>query len=173
MKRAVLGFFLVTAAVFGASVYDFALPSIDGEAAPLSQYKGKTLLIVNVASKCGFTPQYAALQELYEKYKDRGLVVLGFPANNFGGQEPGSNDEIKQFCSRKYNVTFPMYAKISVKGDDQADLYKYLTAAGGEVKWNFTKFLVGPDGQVIRKFDSPVDPLSAELTAAVEKSLGN
>jgi glutathione peroxidase len=173
MVKALCGIFLLAAAMSGASVHDFTLPSIDGEAAPLSQYKGKTLLIVNVASKCGFTGQYSGLQELYEKYKDRGLVVLGFPANNFGGQEPGSNSEIKQFCSRTYNVTFPMYAKISVQGQDQADLYKYLTTAGGEVKWNFTKFVLGPDGQVVQKFDSSVDPLSDELTAVIEKTLGN
>ncbi len=164
--------FLLAAAMFGASVHDYTLPSIDGEPGPLAHYKGKTLLIVNVASKCGYTRQYAGLQELYEKYKDRGLVVLGFPANNFGNQEPGSEAEIKQFCSRNYNVTFPMYAKISVKGADQAELYKHLTAAAGDVKWNFTKFLVGPDGQVIQKFDSAVEPMSAELTGAIETSLG-
>src|SRR5271170_6524146 len=126
--------------LFGASsVYEFTLNSIDGQPAPLAAYKGKVLLVVNVASKCGFTPQYTALEALYEKYKDQGLVVVGFPANNFMSQEPGTNEEIKTFCSRKYNVTFPMYSKISVKGDDKAALYQYLTAtSGGEIKWNFT-----------------------------------
>src|ERR1019366_3146657 len=117
--------------------------------APLSAYQGKVVLIVNVASRCGFTPQYAGLEALYEKYKDRGFVILGFPANNFGGQEPGTNEEIKTFCSTKYNVTFPMYSKISVKGDDMAPLYQFLTdATGSEIQWNFTKFLVDKDGKV-------------------------
>lgn len=154
-----------------SSIYDFAPSSIDGKPAPLSAYKGKVVLVVNVASKCGYTPQYAGLESLYEKYKDKGLVIVGFPANNFGGQEPGSNEEIKQFCSRKYNVSFPMYSKISVKGADQDPLYAYLTGAAGEVKWNFTKFLVGKDGKAIKKFDSAVAPESPELTSAVEEAL--
>ena len=112
------------------TVYDFTPSSIDGQPAPLSAWKGKVLLLVNVASKCGFTPQYKALESTYEEYKDRGLVIVGFPANNFGGQEPGTNEEIKTFCSRTYNVTFPMMSKISVKGDDQAPLYNFLTSRG-------------------------------------------
>src|ERR1700682_2814048 len=163
---------LAPMALFAASsVYDFTLPSIDGKAAPLSAYKGKTLLLVNVASKCGFTPQYTGLEALYEKYKDKGLVVIGFPANNFGAQEPGSNEEIKTFCTRKYNVTFPMYSKISVKGDDKAPLYQFLTDAtanpktGGEIKWNFTKFLVDRDGKVIQRFEPAVKPDSPEAIA--------
>src|ERR1700757_2012676 len=114
-----------------SSVYDFTLNSIEGKPAPLAAYRGKVLLLVNVASYCGYTPQYTGLEALYEKYKDKGLVVIGFPANNFGAQEPGSNEEIKTFCTRKYNVTFPMYSKISVKGDDKAPLYQYLTAQQG------------------------------------------
>lgn len=164
--------------MLGASVHDYTLPSIEGKPAPLAQYKGKVALIVNVASQCGFTPQYSGLQKLYEKYQDRGFVVLGFPANNFGGQEPGSNEEIRQFCSRRYSVTFPMYAKISVKGSDQAPLYRYLTdrqahpETGGDVKWNFTKFLVDGDGRVIGRFEPSVAPESPELVQAIEKALG-
>src|ERR1700739_867581 len=115
-----------------SSIYDFTLPSIDGKPTPLASFKGKVVLIVNVASQCGYTPQYSALEAIYEKYKDRGFVIVGFPANNFGAHEPGTNEEIKTFCSRKYNVTFPMYAKISVKGSDQAPLYAYLTKETGK-----------------------------------------
>jgi len=162
--------------LFGASsLYEFTLNSIDGQPAPLGAHKGKVLLLVNVASKCGFTPQYKGLEAVYEKYKDQGLVVIGFPANNFGSQEPGSNEEIKTFCSRTYNVTFPMYSKISVKGEDKAALYQYLTdpntVTGGEIKWNFTKFLVGRDGNVIARFEPKVDPASPDVTAAIEKAL--
>jgi glutathione peroxidase len=164
---------MLTSSAFAASsVHEFSLPAIDGAPAPLSAYKGKVVLIVNVASQCGFTPQYTGLEKLYEKYKDKGLVVLGFPANNFGAQEPGTNDEIKTFCTRNYHVTFPMYAKVSVKGTDKAPLYKYLTdSVGGEVKWNFTKFLVDGDGKVISRFESAVEPESSELVGAVEKAL--
>lgn len=154
-----------------ATVHDFTMKTIDGRPAPLASYKGNVLLIVNVASKCGYTPQYAGLQSLYEKYKDQGLVVLGVPANNFGGQEPGTNEEIKSFCSRNYNVTFPMLSKVSVKGDDMTPLYGYLIQTGGDVRWNFTKFLVGKDGKVISRFESKVTPDSPELTSAVEQAL--
>jgi glutathione peroxidase len=164
--------------LFGASsVYDFTLDSIDGQPAPLADYKGKVLLLVNVASKCGFTPQYTALEALYEKYKGQGLVVIGFPANNFMAQEPGTNEEIKTFCTRKYNVTFPMYTKISVKGSDKAPLYQFLTdsganpTTGGEIKWNFTKFLVARDGKVISRFEPAVKPDSPEVVGAIEKAL--
>ena len=168
---------LMAANAFAASnVYDFTLPSIDGKPMPLADFKGKVILMVNVASKCGYTPQYAALEALYEKYKDQGFVIVGFPANNFGAQEPGTNAEIKTFCSRKYNVTFPMYGKISVKGDDQAPLYQYLTKdtpapISGEIKWNFTKFLVDRNGNVVQRFESAVTPDSPEVTSAVEKLL--
>ncbi len=172
-----IAWFLCGAALFGASsVYDFTLPSIDGADASLSQYKGKVLLLVNVASKCGYTPQYAGLESLYEKYKDQGLVVIGFPANNFGAQEPGTNEEIKSFCSRTYHVSFPMYAKVSVKGGDKTPLYHYLTeeansATNGEIGWNFTKFLVDRNGKVIARFDSKIKPDDAGLVGAVEKAL--
>jgi glutathione peroxidase len=168
---------LPAASLFAASsVYEFTLPSIDGQPAPLQQYKGKVLLLVNVASKCGFTPQYTALEAMYEKYKDQGLVVIGFPANNFMAQEPGTNEEIKTFCTRKFNVTFPMYGKVSVKGDDKTPLYQYLTdqtkpPVNGEIKWNFTKFLVDRDGNVISRFEPKVKPDDPEVTAAIEKAL--
>ncbi len=161
------------------TVYDFTLNSIDGQATPLLTFKGKVVLLVNVASRCGFTPQYSGLEALYEKYKDRGFVIVGVPANNFGGQEPGSNQEIKTFCTSKYHVTFPMMAKVSVKGGDITPLYAFLTdkttnpVTGGEIGWNFTKFLIGPDGKVIARFDSPVEPDSKELTSAIEKALAN
>jgi glutathione peroxidase len=155
-----------------ASIYDYSMNSIDGKPTPLAEYKGKVVMVVNVASKCGFTPQYAGLESLYSKYKDKGLVVLGFPANNFMSQEPGTNDEIKQFCSRKYNVDFPMFAKSDVKGDGENSLYRYLTSAkGGEIKWNFTKFLIGRDGTILARFEPAVKPDSPEVTAAVEQAL--
>jgi glutathione peroxidase len=167
---------MATALSAGSGLYSFTLNSIDGTPAPLAEYKGKVILLVNVASQCGYTPQYSALQAIYEKYKDRGFVILGFPANNFGAQEPGTNAEIKTFCSRKYNVTFPMYAKISVKGPDQAALYSYLTketGAGiaGEIQWNFTKFLVDRDGKVVQRFEPAVTPDSKDVTSAIEKQL--
>ena len=167
---------MATSLFAGSGVYSFTLNSIDGKPAPLADYKGKVVLLVNVASQCGFTPQYSALEAIYEKYKDQGFVILGFPANNFGAQEPGTNEEIKTFCTRKYSVTFPMYAKISVKGEDQAPLYGYLTkqtGAGiaGEIKWNFTKFLVDRDGKVIQRFEPAITPDSKEVTGAIEKQL--
>ena len=160
----------------GSSLYDFSLPSIDGQPTSLSNYKGKVVLLVNVASRCGFTPQYSALESLYEKYKEQGLVVLGFPANNFGGQEPGTNAEIKSFCTLKYNVTFPIFAKVSVKGADTTPLYQYLTqqanpAVAGDIKWNFTKFLVDRSGKVVARFEPAVTPDSPEVVAAVENLL--
>jgi glutathione peroxidase len=169
-----LAVFLAFAAPLGAatSVYDFTLKSIDGAPTPLSTYKGKVILMVNVASKCGYTPQYEALEALYRKYKDRGLVVVGVPANNFGGQEPGSNEEIQAFCKRTYGVSFPMMSKVSVKGDDQAPLYRYLTGqTGGDIKWNFTKFLVGKNGAILARFEPKIKPDSPEVAAAVEKAL--
>ena len=154
-----------------SSIHEFTLNSIDGKPASLAAYKGKVVLVVNVASRCGFTPQYTGLEALYEKYKDKGLVILGFPANNFGMQEPGTDEEIKTFCSSKYSVTFPLFSKISVKGDDTAPLYRYLEKEKGEVKWNFTKFLAGKDGKVIQKFGSAVKPDAAELVNAIESAL--
>ena len=178
MRKLVFAGVALTAALFGASnVLEFTLNSIDGKPAPLSQYQGKVVLIVNVASRCGYTPQYAGLEKLYEKYENKGFVILGFPANNFGGQEPGTNEEIKTFCSSKYNVTFPMYSKISVKGADIHPLYQFLTdkqanpKTGGDIQWNFTKFLVDRDGKVIARFESKVTPESADVTGAIEKAL--
>lgn len=164
---------MTTAAAFSASsVHEFTMNTIDGKPAPLSAYKGKVLLFVNVASKCGYTPQYTGLQSLYAKYKDKGLVIVGVPANNFGGQEPGTNEEIATFCSRTYNVTFPIMSKVSVKGSDATPLYQYLTANnGGDVKWNFTKFLVGKDGKPVQRFEPGVTPDSPELAMAIEKAL--
>jgi glutathione peroxidase len=183
MIRQILGCVSVlalAAGLFGASsIYDFTLNSIQGVPAPLAAYRGKVLLLVNVASYCGYTPQYQDLEALYEKYKDRGFVIVGIPANNFGAQEPGSNQEIKTFCTSKYHVTFPMMAKVSVKGSDIAPLYAFLTdksanpKTGGDIGWNFTKFLVGPDGKVIARFDSEVEPDSKDLTSAIEKALSN
>lgn len=168
----------VIAMAAGKSIYDYTLNSIDGQPTSLSSYKGKVVLLVNVASKCGYTPQYAALQSTYEKYKDKGLVIVGIPANNFGAQEPGTNEEIKTFCSRKYNVTFPMMAKVSVKGADQTPLYQFLTDkaanpnTGGEIKWNFTKFLFDRDGKPVARFEPDVTPDSNPVTSAIEKALG-
>ena len=139
------------------TIYDFTVKTIDGKMEPLADFKGKALLIVNVASKCGFTPQYKGLETLYEKYHSRGFEILGFPANNFMWQEPGTDAEIQKFCSLKYNVTFPMFSKISVKGKDIHPLYAYLTAESGfpdDVSWNFNKFLIGKDGKVAARFDS-------------------
>jgi glutathione peroxidase len=168
---------MMAASLFAASsIYNFTLPSIDGKPMPLSDFKGKVILMVNVASRCGFTPQYSGLEALYEKYKDQGFVIVGFPANNFGAQEPGTNAEIKTFCSRKYSVTFPMYAKVSVKGADQTPLYTYLTKEAdpshtGDIKWNFTKFLVDRNGNVVQRFEPEVTPDSPQVVSAVEKLL--
>ena len=156
------------------SVHDFTMKRIDGQDQPLSAYKGKTLLIVNVASKCGFTPQYKGLEALYEKYKGRGLVVLGFPANDFGWQEPGTDAEIQQFCSATYGVTFPIFSKITVKGPKIHPLYKYLTGAPpkpGDISWNFNKFLVDGSGKVVARWGSRTAPDSSELTAKLEETL--
>jgi len=172
-----LGLAVGAMAFAASSVYDFSLNSIEGTATPLSSFKGKVVLLVNVASKCGYTPQYAGLEKLYETYKDKGLVIVGIPANNFGAQEPGSNEEIKTFCSRNYNVTFPMMSKVSVKGADTTPLYRYLTdksanpKSGGDIKWNFTKFLVDKNGNVINRFESAVTPEATELVKAVETAL--
>ena len=178
MKKILSTLFLVAAGLgmaATASVYDFSEKSIDQSPASLAQYKGKVLLIVNTASLCGYTPQYAGLEELYRKYKNEGFVIVGFPANNFGQQEPGTNAEIKTFCKRKYDVTFPMMSKISVGGSDIDPLYRYLTdessKTGGPIKWNFTKFLIGKDGKVLARFEPAVTPNDPAVTSAVEKAL--
>ncbi len=157
------------------SVYDFTLNDIDGKPLPLSHFKGKVLLLVNTASFCGNTPQYADMETLYEQYKDRGLEILAFPANNFGQQEPGSNEEIKSFCYTKYSLTFPLFSKISVKGADKHPLYHYLTeqtAFKGEVEWNFQKYLVSRDGAVVARYHHRTKPLSDEIVKDVERELG-
>jgi len=159
------------------SVYDFTMRDIDGKDIKLNSYKGNFVLIVNVASKCGYTPQYEALQATYAKYKDQGFVTLGFPANNFGAQEPGTEKEIKEFCESKYHVTFPMFAKISVKGEDQHPLYTFLTNKqsdpdfAGDISWNFNKFLLDRSGKVVARFDSADTPDGEKVTAAIEKYL--
>lgn len=157
-------------------LYSIPLKDIDGKETSLKAFSGKALLIVNVASECGFTRQYAGLEALARKYKDRGLEVLGFPCNDFGAQEPGTNEEIKKFCSTRFDVTFPLFDKLHVKGAEQHPLYAALTGPAspvpGEVKWNFGKFLVGRDGKILARFDSDVEPDSAELTSAIEGALG-
>lgn len=164
-----------TLALSAGSVLDQTVKDIDGKQAPLKSYQGKVLLIVNVASHCGFTPQYKGLEGLYEKYKDKGFAVLGFPCNQFGAQEPGTNEEIKQFCSSKYNVTFPLFDKIEVNGPNRHPLYAELAGKDspypGDIKWNFNKFLIGKDGKILKRFDSKVAPDSPELTQAIEAAL--
>jgi glutathione peroxidase len=166
-------FAAIAGGLFAAgSIHAFTMRDIDGKPLELKRFQGKIVLFVNVASRCGYTPQYAGLESLYRKYKERGLVVVGVPANNFGAQEPGTEQEIKNFCTRTYNVTFPMTSKVSVKGADIDPLYAWLTSAkGGEVRWNFTKFLVGKDGAVIGRFEPSTAPESPELIAAIEKAL--
>lgn len=154
---------------------DISLKDIDGKATSLKKYDGKVLLVVNVASQCGLTPQYKALEALHQKYKDKGFTVLGFPCNDFGSQEPGTNEEIKQFCSSKYNVSFPMFDKLHVKGTEQHPLYTALSGKDspfpGDVKWNFGKFLIGRDGRIIKRFEPKVTPDSPEVTQAIEAAI--
>jgi glutathione peroxidase len=155
-------------------IYSFTMKTIDGKEQPLSAYKGKVALIVNVASFCGFTKQYTALEALYNKYKNKGFIILGFPANNFGSQEPGTDAEIKDFCTSKYDVTFDMFSKISVKGNDEHPLYKYLTndtKFKGDIEWNFTKFLVDKNGNVVARFQSKVVPNDEAVTKKIEELL--
>jgi glutathione peroxidase len=161
-----------------ATLYDFQQKTLEGKDRKLSDFKGKAVLVVNVASKCGLTPQYAGLQKLHEKYAARGFEVLGFPCNQFAGQEPGSAEEIAEFCERNYGVSFPMFAKIDVNGPNRAPLYQWLTAqptqpdGPGDILWNFGKFLVDKQGAVIARFNPRVAPEAPELTAAIEKALG-
>ncbi len=166
-----------TASAKTKSVLDFKMKNIDGKEVALKSYKGDVLLIVNTASRCGYTPQYEGLEAIYEKYNSQGFKVLGFPANNFNSQEPGSEAEIKEFCESKYKVTFPMFAKISVKGDDQHPLYNFLTKKetnpqfAGDISWNFNKFLVNRKGEVVARFSSEDTPESEAVTSAIEKYL--
>lgn len=156
------------------TMHEFTLNDIEGKPKKLSDYKGKVALVVNVASKCGLTPQYEGLEEVYQKFKDKGFVVLGFPANNFGGQEPGTEKEIQTFCTTNYKVTFPMFSKISVKGDDAHPLYQWLIAQSSEkkdIEWNFAKFLVDGEGNVIARFSSRTSPKDDSVIQAIEKAL--
>src|SRR6476660_1623052 len=168
MKIALLAF-IVSALLAASSIYDFKVDGLEGGTIDFSKYKGKKIMIVNTASKCGNTPQYAELEQLYEKYKDK-LVIIGFPANNFGAQEPGTNSEIKEFCTKNYGVTFPMAEKVSVKGDDIHPLFKWLVDEAeklGEkdpIKWNFTKFLVDENGKLVKVFFHKVNPMSDDIT---------
>ena len=161
-----------------ASIYDFTMKTIDGVPKSLADYRGKALLIVNVASQCGLTPQYDGLEQLHEAYASRGLAVLGFPANEFGAQEPGSNEQIKEFCATRYHVKFDIFAKVKVKGSGIDPLFEYLTSKetnlpfAGEIKWNFNKFLIGRDGRVVARFEPKVEPTSPEVKRAIEKALG-
>lgn len=168
MKTALIAL-LVSAIIGSVSIYDFKVSGLQGGTIDLSQYKGRKIMIVNTASQCGNTPQYADLEKLYEKYKDK-LVIIGFPANNFGQQEPGTNSEIKEFCTKNYGVTFPMAEKVSVKGNDIAPIFKYLTAEAEKmgfqdpIKWNFTKFLIDEKGKLITVIHNKVNPMSEEVT---------
>ena len=178
MKTRTLIASLITMTAIAASaqsIYDIKLKDIDGKDTTLAAYKGKPVLIINVASKCGYTKQYAGLEATYQKYKAQGFAVLGFPCNQFGGQEPGTNEEIKQFCSSKYSVTFPLFDKIEVNGANRHPLYVALAGKDspfpGDIKWNFNKFLVGKDGKLIKRFESKVAPDSEELTKAIEAAI--
>ncbi len=166
---------LLAAAASAESLYDIPLKDIDGRKTSLSEFKGKVLLIVNVASKCGFTPQYQGLEELYQNHKNEGLVILGFPCNQFGSQEPGSNEEIKEFCSTKYNVTFPLFDKVEVNGPNRHGLFKALAGEEspfpGDIKWNFNKFLIGRDGKILNRFEPKTKPDAPELVDAVKAAL--
>ena len=154
------------------SLHDISAKTIDGDEKSLAEYKGKVLLVVNTASECGSTPQYAGLEGLWRRYRDRGLVVLGFPSNDFGGQEPGSEPQIKTFCETNYHVSFPLFAKVKVTGQGQSPVFRFLAADYGEPKWNFHKYLVNRDGKVVKAFATNVPPEDHGLRAAVEAELG-
>lgn len=175
LSMALFALTLMVSAVESPSLYDIPLKDIDGRKTSLKAYQGKVLLVVNVASKCGLTPQYKALESLYQKYKDQGLVVIGLPCNDFGSQEPGTEAEIKAFCEKNYSVSFPMFSKVHVKGPEQHPLYARLTgkdaAFPGEIKWNFGKFLIGRDGKVLQRFEPRLTPEDPELVQAVEAAL--
>jgi glutathione peroxidase len=172
-----IGIILATQLLSAASVYDYELNSINFARVRLRDFSGKVLMIVNVASYCGYTPQYAGLETLYRRHKDQGLVILGVPSNDFGEGEPGSDPEIRQFCRRKYDVTFPMMSKVFITGPNAIPLYQYLTdksqnpKTGGDIQWNFTKFLIGRDGTILARFAPSVSPDDPALVNAVEKAL--
>jgi len=180
MKHIVLAILLFASCAFAQTkkeksmppFYSYTMKTIDGKEKPLTDYKGKVLMVVNVASFCGNTPQYKQLEEVYEKYKDKGLAIAGFPANNFGQQEPGSDNDIKTFCEKNYGVTFDIFSKISVKGDDIHPLYKYLTTETnfkGDIEWNFAKFLVDKNGNVVARFGDKVKPDAKEVVAKIDE----
>ncbi len=180
MLKATLLLFLIMTLSHNATaadegIYGIKVKDIDGKERTLGEFKGKVLLIVNVASECGLTTQYAGLEELQKRYKDKGFTVLGFPCNDFGGQEPGTEKEIKQFCQKLYQVTFPMFEKVKAVGTEKHALYELLTGKGaafpGEVSWNFGKFLIGKDGKVVKRFDPDMEPESAEVTGSIEKAV--
>jgi glutathione peroxidase len=172
-----IGVVLATQLLSAASVYDYELNSINFERVPLREFAGKVLMLVNVASYCGYTPQYAGLERLYLRHKDQGFVILGIPSNDFGQGEPGTDPEIKQFCRRKYDVTFPMMSKVFITGNNAIPLYQYLAdkgqnpKTGGDIQWNFTKFLIGRDGKILARFAPGVAPEDPALVTAVEKAL--
>jgi glutathione peroxidase len=157
------------------SIYSIPLKDIDGKDTSLKPYQGKVMLVVNVASKCGYTPQYEQLESIYKQYSDKGFTIVGFPCNQFGGQEPKAEADIKEFCTSKYNVTFPMFSKIEVNGANRNPVYTVLAGQGspyaGDIKWNFTKFLVGRDGKILKRFESKVKPDAPEVTQAIEAAL--
>ncbi len=171
----IVGLLLACGVVLAGNLQEIPLKDINGKPTSLKAYDGKVLLVVNVASKCGLTPQYKALEALHRKYKDKGFSVLGFPCNDFGSQEPGTTEEIKEFCSSKYDVTFPMFEKLHVKGPERHPLYESLSGEAspfpGDVKWNFGKFLIGRDGRILKRFEPKVTPDSPEVTAAIEAAL--
>ena len=173
----ILAFIFCLNESFTQDIYQYTVNNIDGKPVELSKYKGKVLLIVNTASKCGLTPQYKDLQNTYEKYKDKGFVILGFPANNFLGQEPGTNDQIKEFCTKKFSVTFPIFSKISVKGKDIDPLYEFLTSKDNNgkvdapVSWNFQKFIIDKEGKVFNSFAPGKKVTDNEVTSTIEKLL--
>ena len=160
-----------------AKFHDFTATTIDGDEKSLGDFKGKTLLVVNVASQCGLTPQYKGLEELHRKYKGRGFAVLGFPCNQFAGQEPGNDDEIKTFCETRFDVTFPLFSKVDVNGEDRHPVYEFLTSqetqpdGPGDIKWNFAKFIVDKQGKVVARFDPATEPTSKDMTTAIEEAL--
>ncbi len=161
--------------LMAAPIYNFTMKTIEGKDKPLVDYKGKVVMVVNTASFCGNTPQYKQLEDIYKKYKDKGFIIIGFPANNFGKQEPGSDSDIKLFCEKNYGVSFDMFSKISVKGDDIHPLYKYLTTETefkGDVEWNFAKFLVDKNGNVVARFKARMKPDDKEIVAKLEEALG-
>jgi len=153
------------------SFFDLSAKTLDGKPQPLSAYRGQVVLVVNTASECGFTPQYDGLEKLYEEYKGKGFTVLGFPSNDFGGQEPGTAEQIASFCSTNYDITFPLFEKVHTKGSEQSPVYAFVTKQYGEPRWNFHKYLVGKDGQVVAAFPSKVTPESSELRGAIDQAL--